>query len=46
MQGIHSSKAFANITKFFENSMAELRDRNPSIEYRGKSVSQTSFTAA
>lgn len=38
--------AYAYITKFFESSLAELRDRNPSIEFRFKVVSGTSFTAA
>lgn len=39
-------EAFAYIQKFFDNSLAELRDRNPGIEYRLKKVSEAGFTAA
>jgi hypothetical protein len=39
-------EAYAYIEKFFENSLAELRDRNPGIEYRFKKASETGFTAA
>jgi hypothetical protein len=37
---------FAYIEKFFENSLAELRDRNPAIEFRFKRLSATAFNAA
>jgi hypothetical protein len=38
--------AYSYIAKFFENSLSELRERNPSIEFRLKVVSSTGFTAA
>ena len=38
--------AFAYIEKFFENSLAELRDRNPAIEFRFRRLSATGFAAA
>ena len=39
-------KAYAYIQKFFDNSLGELRDRNPAIEFRLKKVSEAGFTAA
>lgn len=38
-------EAFSYIDKFFENSLAELRDRNPGIEFRFRRLS-AGFTAA
>jgi hypothetical protein len=38
--------AYAYIEKFFENSLGELRERNPGIEFRFKKLSATGFTAA
>ncbi|BAH40554.1 MAG TPA: toll/interleukin-1 receptor domain-containing protein [Gemmatimonas aurantiaca] len=39
-------EAFSYIDKFFENSLGELRDRNPGIEFRFKRLSAAGFTAA
>ena len=39
-------EAFAYIERFFENSLGELRDRNPSIETRFRRLSATGFTGA
>lgn len=38
--------AFAYIVKFFENSLVELRNRNPGIEFRFNRLSAAGFTAA
>lgn len=39
-------ESYAYIQNFFENSLAELRDRNPGIEFSFKSITATGFTAA
>lgn len=38
--------AYAYIANFFENSLAELSERNPGIEFRYKQLTGASFTAA
>lgn len=39
-------EAYNYITKFFENSLAEVQQRNPAIDFRFKELSATGFTAA
>lgn len=39
-------EAYSYIEKFFENSLAELQQRNPAIDFRFKQLSATGFTAA
>jgi hypothetical protein len=37
--------AYSYITKFFENSLAELASRNPGVEHRFKMIGDSAFTA-
>jgi hypothetical protein len=39
-------ECYAYVQNFFENSLAELRDRNPGIEFSFKKVTANGFTAA
>jgi hypothetical protein len=39
-------EAYRYIEKFFENSLNELRDRNPGVEFSLKKMTATDFTAA
>jgi hypothetical protein len=39
-------ESYAYIEKFFENSLSELKLRNPATEFRFKRISTTGFTAA